>query len=125
MKGVVESLQPVEKQIIGVIGWKVEPHPGCPNELKFDPVDKLYEDKGWEVSGWWAKMNIIALCCRKGHPDWQDLDLCTVQAVTTPCAQKIVGGEECGFTQSCPDCSVEALQKPRYGLRLPLCPMLC
>lgn len=34
MKGVVESLQPVEEQIIGIIGWKVEPRPGCANELK-------------------------------------------------------------------------------------------
>lgn len=41
MKGVIESLQPVEKQIIG---WKVEPRSGCANELKFDLVDKLYED---------------------------------------------------------------------------------
>lgn len=71
-------------------------------------------------------MNIIAFCCRKVHPDWQDLDLCTdPSSDQTPCAQQIVGGEECGFTQSCPDCSVEALEKPRYGLRLPLCPVLC
>lgn len=46
MKGVVESLQPVEKQIIGIIGWKVEPRPGCANELKFDLVDKSMKIRG-------------------------------------------------------------------------------
>lgn len=84
MKGVVESLQPVEEQIIG---WKVEPRPGRANELKFDLVDKLYKDKVWEVSGWWAEMSIIALCCRKGHPDRQDLASCAVPSShQPPCA---------------------------------------
>lgn len=44
MKGVVESLQPVEEQIIGIIGWKVEPCPGCENELKFDLLVIIYEN---------------------------------------------------------------------------------
>lgn len=47
MKGVVESLQPVQEQITGVIGGEVELWPGCAHQPKVDLGDKLCRDEVW------------------------------------------------------------------------------
>lgn len=104
----------VQEQITAITGCKVELCPGCAHQLKFDLVDKLCQDEVWGVSGWWVKMFIIT-----------EKIIQPGRTGLVHCAQKIVGREECAFPQSCPDCSVETSQKPRYGLRLPLCPVLC